>query len=110
MQDDIPLRPPPSGAHSNFASPHTLVPAVIGSTAVMLALTLPCVVLRLLVKRRFMRSFWWDDCEFASHLRPATPSPSFSLFLVMRGIGWNIGIGASYFLFSNIVIVLPLPR
>jgi hypothetical protein len=85
MQDDVPLRPPPSGAQSNFESPRTLVPAIVGSTMAIVGVMLPCVVLRLLVKRRFMRSFWWDDCEFV----PLVPVYTCSALFLLKRRSWS---------------------
>ncbi len=76
MEADPPLAAPPPGVKSNYVDPPTLAPAIIACSAACVGVMLPCVVLRLYVKRRVVGMFWWDDCKHCfSILRYSRPCP-----------------------------------
>jgi hypothetical protein len=59
---DKPLLPPPAGVQSNYVNPPSRAPLIVWSNAVGLSMMLLCVIMRLYVRSRLMRSVWWDDC------------------------------------------------
>ncbi len=63
-EQNQPLLPPPAGVQSNFVDPPSRASITVWSNAVGLSLMLSCVMIRLYVRGRIMRSLWWDDCEY----------------------------------------------
>ena len=61
---EIPSLQPPPGVTPNFVNPPTIAPAVIAVNAVLLALMLVAVSIRIYCKGLLLRSLGWDDCQW----------------------------------------------
>ena len=63
---EIPLREPTAGTTSNFVNPHSLAPAVVAVSVVMMVWAVSFVIIRLCANSQATRHLGIEDCEFES--------------------------------------------
>lgn len=61
--DMVPVEQPPAGQTSNFADPSSLRPELIAVTAILTALMLLIVCLRVFVRLKWTKCWDMSDCE-----------------------------------------------